>query len=129
MDKYSSEILTETRKLLDLLAADPSRHNLPTHVWQQVASTRAKVAEIDEHAQRPDREHIVEFARRQRGEAGSIEFDDDAVISDCESGGAYVQGWVWVGYTFEELATAVAKSTPSTPPKALSYVINEQTKS
>jgi hypothetical protein len=34
-------------------------------------------------------------AKEEYGEDGSIEFDEDAVVSPSEEG-AYVQAWVWV---------------------------------
>ena len=37
-----------------------------------------------------------EMARAEWEKDGEIEIDDDAVISESEDGGAYVQAWVWV---------------------------------
>lgn len=37
-----------------------------------------------------------ELARSQYQDDGSIEIDDDAVVSKSGADGAYVQAWVWV---------------------------------
>ena len=37
-----------------------------------------------------------ELARQQYEEPGEIEIDDDAEVSECEDGGAWVQAWVRV---------------------------------
>lgn len=38
----------------------------------------------------------LEAAREEYGREGELEFDDNAVISVSEDGGAYVMGWRWV---------------------------------
>lgn len=47
----------------------------------------------------PTDQQMIEAARRQYEDEGSIEIDDEAKISrsdDNEDKGAYVQAWVWV---------------------------------
>ncbi len=43
-----------------------------------------------------DRAEIIDEARASYAEEGSVEIDDDAILSRSEEG-AYVQAWVWVG--------------------------------
>lgn len=48
-----------------------------------------------------DNDEWIRLAREEWQEDGSIEIDDDAVVSISSDGGAYVQAWVWV-YAPEE---------------------------
>jgi len=43
-----------------------------------------------------DRKTWLEKARSDYGTDNGIEFDDDAVVSVSNDGGAYVAAWVWV---------------------------------
>lgn len=43
-----------------------------------------------------DRAEIINQARAHYAEEGSIEIDDDAILSRSEEGD-YVQAWVWIG--------------------------------
>ncbi len=53
-------------------------------------------AETDE--QKRDR-LIVEMAKEHRLlDEGALEVDDDAVVSEGEDNGAYVQAWLWVDF-------------------------------
>lgn len=45
----------------------------------------------------PRRQQIVTLARSQ-AIAGEVEFADDAMVSEGDDNGAYVQGWVWVPF-------------------------------
>lgn len=44
------------------------------------------------------REQIVELARAKHQNAGMVEIDDNAKISEGDDNGAYVQAWVWVNF-------------------------------
>jgi hypothetical protein len=47
-----------------------------------------------------DRREILEMARNDYdARDGELEIDDNAVISHGEDNGAYVQAWVWVGFS------------------------------
>jgi hypothetical protein len=45
---------------------------------------------------------IIELAREQWASDGEIEIDDNAIISEGEDPGAYVQAWVWVRFGRKE---------------------------
>jgi hypothetical protein len=50
---------------------------------------------------REKREAFVQAAQRQYSDEGTLEIDDEALVSwtspeEGGSGGAYVQAWVWV---------------------------------
>ena len=42
------------------------------------------------------REEWIRIAREKHQSEGTLEIDDNAVISQAEETGAYVQAWVWV---------------------------------
>jgi len=43
-------------------------------------------------------QQLRELANDQYGRDGSVEIDDDAIISKGDEPGAYVQAWVWVEF-------------------------------
>lgn len=44
-----------------------------------------------------DEQSYVQAAREKvANQEGSLEVDDNAVVSESDDGGAYVMGWVWV---------------------------------
>lgn len=44
------------------------------------------------------RQRIVALAQEMHSEDGQWEIDEDAVVSEGEGNGAYVQAWVWVPF-------------------------------
>jgi hypothetical protein len=42
---------------------------------------------------------IREMARAQRHRDGEVEIDENAVVSEGDDNGAYVQAWVWVDFS------------------------------
>ena len=75
----------------DLLTAARTVDNPP-------AALSAAIKAAEKHLDDPRREQIVEMARESLGREGAIEFDDDAVVSEGSDNGAYVEGWIWVGF-------------------------------
>jgi hypothetical protein len=60
---------------------------------------------------------IIELAREQREEEGTIEIDDNAILSESTDNGCYVQAWVWpdsVTTHSTRTGTARMKIQPST---------------
>jgi len=41
---------------------------------------------------------IIELAREQREQKGAVEIDDNALLSEGNDNGCYVQAWVWVDF-------------------------------
>jgi hypothetical protein len=42
---------------------------------------------------------IIELARKQREAEGTIEIDDNAILSEGTDNGCYVQAWVWADFS------------------------------
>lgn len=59
----------------------------------------------------PEDMPAIEAARAKHAEEGEIEIDDNAKVSYSTDGGAYVQGWLWVG---DDLIRAHGGSNPET---------------
>lgn len=54
-----------------------------------------------------DEEHrlnVIHLARTQAAREGSAEIDDDAVVSEGDENGAYVQAWLWVDFAGTDLS-------------------------
>ena len=49
------------------------------------------------------RANVVHLAKSTREREGDIEIDDDAVVSDGDDNGAYVQAWVWIPFSGTDL--------------------------
>lgn len=61
--------------------------------------TNSSTVSKDLTQEETDRREIVEMARNEyEGYDGDVQVDDNAVISNGEDNGAYVQAWVWVGF-------------------------------
>jgi hypothetical protein len=51
------------------------------------------------HTQAEERRcEIIELAREQREIEGAVEIDDNALLSEGNDNGYYVQAWVWVDF-------------------------------
>lgn len=51
-----------------------------------------------------DRKKVIKLAREDsRLRQGSLEIDDNAVVSWSSDNGAYVQAWLWVDFNGTEL--------------------------
>jgi hypothetical protein len=48
-------------------------------------------------------EAIRRYTKAKFNKDGELEIDDDAVVSEGEDNGAYVQGWVWVSFAGTDL--------------------------
>lgn len=44
-------------------------------------------------------EAIIEMASKKYEREGTLEIDDNTVVSEGDDNGAYVQAWVWVDFT------------------------------
>ena len=54
---------------------------------------------LDCHMQAEERRfEIIELARKQRQLEGAIEIDDNALLSEGNDNGCYVQAWVWLDF-------------------------------
>lgn len=52
----------------------------------------------------PERDgKIRELAKARLASEGQVEFDENAVVSEGDDNGAYVQAWVWVDFAGTEL--------------------------
>lgn len=65
------------------------------------ATDRVALANAPEDEER--RQKIIAIARDDHCKDGVIEIDDDAVVSEGDDNGAYVQAWVWVSFADTEL--------------------------
>lgn len=45
------------------------------------------------------RKEILEYAREHLGKDGELEFDGDALLSEGDDPGCYIQAWAWLDYT------------------------------
>jgi hypothetical protein len=87
MDTAKSDLLCACKRFLASTDADEAHH--------------AKVAmeEAIEHAERErteDEARLFDLIKSERSCEGDIEFDEDAVVSLSDDGGAYVQAWLWI---------------------------------
>jgi hypothetical protein len=57
-------------------------------------------------------QRIRELADQAHGKDGEVEFDEDAIVSEGEDNGAYVQAWVWVGFSGTDLDQEEEDSEP-----------------
>jgi hypothetical protein len=54
---------------------------------------------VDCHIESEDRRfEIVELAREQWHQEGSVEIDDEAKLSEGNDNGCYVAAWVWIDF-------------------------------
>ena len=54
---------------------------------------------VDCHIESEERRfEIIDLAREQRQEEGSVEIDDDARLSEGNDNGCYVAAWVWADF-------------------------------
>lgn len=49
-------------------------------------------------------QQILALARERLASDGEVELDEDAVVSEGDENGAYVQGWLWVSFDGTELS-------------------------
>jgi hypothetical protein len=85
-----------SRHFQDLLTAAKAVKN-PT------PALRKTIKAAEKHLNDPRRETILELARRTLAREGELEFDDDAIASEGNENGAYLQGWVWMDFSGTEL--------------------------
>lgn len=93
-----------------LEAAEHLRTRIPDDSYlddkdrEAIAVVEAVRLERPATASAPTYEHDVRnMAREQWSEEGTLEIDDNAVISDGDDNGAYVQAWVWVSFAGTQL--------------------------
>lgn len=60
---------------------------------------RKAIEASEKHLNEPRRQKILELARATLAREGELEFDDDAVVSEGNDNGAYVQGWAWLDFS------------------------------
>lgn len=68
----------------------------------KILRTTTKKGNTEMAKQKTRDQLIIELARDKHegdGDDGDIEFDDNAIVSEGEDNGAYVQAWVWVSFT------------------------------
>lgn len=59
---------------------------------------RKAIEAVEEHLNDPRRRKILELGRTALAREGELEFDDDAITSEGDDNGAYVQAWAWVDF-------------------------------
>ena len=64
---------------------------------------RKTIKAAEKHLNDPRREKILQLARGTLAREGELEFDNDAIASEGNENGAYLQGWVWVDFAATEL--------------------------
>ncbi len=79
---------------------------------------RKAIEAIEEHLSDPLRQKILDLARVTLAREGELEFDDDAIASDGDDNGAYLQAWVWVDFSGTSLdknqsANSVQETKPN----------------
>lgn len=93
-----------SRYLHDLLTAAKA-------VEKPSPELRQAIEAVEQHFQEPRRRTILELARATLAREGELEFDNDAVASEGDDNGAYLQAWVWVDFD----GTSLDKNPPSSP--------------
>lgn len=93
-----------SRYLQDLLTAAKA-------VEKPSSELRQAIEAVEEHLKDSRRQKILELARATLAHEGELEFDDDAVASEGDDNGAYLQAWVWVDFG----GTSLDKNQPSSP--------------
>ena len=76
---------------------------------------RNAIEAVENHLDDPRRQQILELARATLVREGELEFDDDAIVSEGNDNGAYLQAWAWVdfgGTTLDKDQSASANSAP-----------------
>jgi hypothetical protein len=59
---------------------------------------RKAIEAIEKHLNEPRRQKILTLGRATLAREGELEFDDDAIASEGDDNGAYLQAWVWVDF-------------------------------
>ena len=59
---------------------------------------RKAIEAIEKHLNEPRRQKVLELGRATLAREGELEFDDDAIASEGDDNGAYLQAWVWVDF-------------------------------
>jgi hypothetical protein len=76
---------------------------------------RKAIEAVEHHLDGPGRQKILELARVTLAREGELEFDDDAIVSEGNDNGAYLQAWAWVdfgGTTLDKDQSGSACSAP-----------------
>jgi hypothetical protein len=60
---------------------------------------REAIEAVEEHLSEPRRQNILELGRATLAREGELEFDDDAIASEGDDNGTYLQAWVWVDFS------------------------------
>jgi hypothetical protein len=87
MDTFSQKLLEAARKVR-------FGETGPKNGGKQL---RDAIKEIEAHLSDQRNQVIVELAQSQ-AEEGSMEVDDNVVVSEGDDNGAYVQAWLWVSF-------------------------------
>ncbi len=80
---------------------------------------RNAIEAVENHLDDPRRQKILELARATLAREGELEFDDDAIVSEGNDNGAYLQAWAWVdfgGTTLDKHQSANTSSVQGTEP-------------
>lgn len=88
-------------------------------VKKPLPELREAIAVFEKHLNEPRRQEILELGRETLAREGELEFDDDAIASEGNDNGAYLQAWVWVdfgGTTLDKHRSANASSVQKTQP-------------
>ena len=80
-----------SRYLQDLLTAAKA-------VEQPSSELRHAIEAVEELLSDSRRQQILGLARGTLAREGELEFDDDAIASEGDDNGAYLQAWVWVDF-------------------------------
>ena len=62
------------------------------------AADRETSSYCSERSREERRLEIIELARDQREQEGAVEIDDNALLSEGNDNGCYMQAWVWVDF-------------------------------
>lgn len=79
---------------------------------------RKAIEAVEEHLRDPRHQKILDLARVTLAREGELEFDDDAIASEGDDNGAYLQAWVWVDFSGTSLdknqsANSVQETKPN----------------
>lgn len=100
MSKYFQELLTAAKA-----------------VKKPSPELRKAIKAAEEHLNDPRRQRILDLARATLAREGELEFDDDAIASEGDDNGAYLQAWVWVDFDGTRLdKNQVSNSVQETEP-------------
>lgn len=98
--KYGKEAREDILKAIYLLrsAESASKHGRNLTLEKKVSEARVILNDLVSPKTKRN-VTIVEMAKSEHEDEGTIEVDDNAIVSEGDDNGAYVEAWVWVSFS------------------------------